>query len=390
MMNMKKISLYATLLASVAMTACTDYVGQIDEAHDDYVNSNVPKMEIYTSGCGCNVNYGNLLDIGGQFYYNTESNYPHITFALVGCNSPSSIDEVRRESGAYDNLFIETYDVYQSEGVYWADFALNGTAQQALLGGSLYTTLDVYSGGSVDHVTCPTINFGYKNTEISDNTSFTNTSTEDPVSYSADNACGDLWCGLTDTRGQVLTGYEDIDESSGYWYSYSDINEYGNSSFTFPPEIEEDTYGNFFGPLIQAYGGIKASVMMGAGYDYPYAGLAFNIIGEDEKGADITAWGGLCLVYQSTTNFYIELAVENEGEVTEFNNYKITVPRSLNSITTEDFAWAKFKQESNWGKAVAQEHVLQKVSTIRLKFMGTAGSGGDFLIRSIGRLGKCN
>lgn len=386
-MNMKKISLYATLLAAVTMTACTDYVGEIEEAHDEYVNSHTPKVETYSSGCWCNVNMGNLLDVGGQYYYNTASNQPNITFALVGCSLTSTIDKVSREAGAYDNLFIESYNVYQSEGIYWADFALNSTAQQGLLGGSLYTVLDVYNAGMVDHVSCPTVSFGYKNTENSDNSDFTNTSSTTPTFYYENPSCGDLWCGLTDIEGRVETGSEE--ESAGYWYAYTDASDDGTSSMSYPPEVEENAYGNFFGPLTEAYGGIKATVTLGAGYDYPYAGLAFNVVSDSQEGGDISGWDGICLVYKSTLPLAIELGVEDEANVTGYNNYKASLPKET-FMAVYDVGWDKFKQESGWGETADRDYVLEHVSTIRLKFSGTAGTTGDFLIQSIGRHGKCN
>lgn len=382
-MNMKKISLYATLLASVAMTACTDYVGEIEEAHDEYVNSNVPKVETYSSGCWCNVNYGNLLDVDGQYYYNTASNQPNITFALVGCSLTSTIDKVSREAGAYDNLFIESYNVYQSEGIYWADFALNSTAQQGLLGGSLYTVLDVYNAGMVDHVSCPTVSFGYKNTENSDNSDFTNTSS---TTSSGSYVCGDLWCGPEDMLGKVETGSDD--ETAGYWFEYTDGQNNGTSSFFYPPEVSVDEWDNFFGPLTQAYGGIKGYVELGHGYDYPYAGIGFDIVNAEQNGTDISWWGGVCIVYQSTIGFEVELVPENEAVVTEWNNYKALASKST-SMKVLDLPWSKFKQESSWGIIVSQDEILASAARINLKFSGTAGTAGDFLIQSIGRYGTC-
>ena len=89
------------------------------------------------------------------------------------------------------------------------------------------------------------------------------------------NACGDLWCGFTDVTGRVETGSEE--ETSGYWFDFSDEKDFGSSRIVYPEDVEEDPYGNFFGPLTEEYGGIKGAVILGSGYDYPYAGLAFNL-----------------------------------------------------------------------------------------------------------------
>lgn len=219
-------------------------------------------------------------------------------------------------------------------------------------------------------------------------------------SFSVDR-CGDLWCGAIDTEGQVETGSENV-ETAGYWYDCSDAgkghegtwypfckSEGGSSKFVFPSDVEPNVYDNFFGPLTEAYGGVKGSVVLGDSFVYPYAYLAFNLEGESLEGMDISAWGGICLVYESTIGFYIELVPENEQDITEYNNYKAGVAKS-SSVSSFDYPWNKFTQESGWGKSVDQATILSNVATIRLKFIGAAGVTGEFNIRSIGRLGTCN
>lgn len=196
-----------------------------------------------------------------------------------------------------------------------------------------------------------------------------------------------LWDGTTDTQGKVETGSEE--ETSGYWYDYTDKDNEGTSAFTFPADVEANEYDNFYGPLIEAYGGIKGSVSLGAGYDYPFAGLGFNIWSEAQEGVDITAWGGICVSYQSTLGFAIELGVADEANVTEYNNYKATVSKAA-SISVADFPWTKFKQEANWGKTVPQATVLGSTAAIKFKFSGTAGTTGDFLLQKVGSTGMCS
>ena len=195
-----------------------------------------------------------------------------------------------------------------------------------------------------------------------------------------------LWDGGTDTQGQVVTGSTEI-KSSGYWYDYNDKSDGGSSAFTFPSEIEANNYGNFYGPLVEAYYGIKATITMGEGYEYPYAGIGFNIWSEDQEGVDISEWGGICLAYESTIGFGIELAVENEKTVTGYDNYKATVAKSPSSTTT-NYPWSKFSQ-GGWGTEVPIDDVLAKTYAIKLKFEGTAGTSGNFLICQIGSLNQC-
>lgn len=201
-----------------------------------------------------------------------------------------------------------------------------------------------------------------------------------------------LWDGVNEYRGKVETGSPD--STAGYWYEYNDKNYEGSSFFTWPNDVKANAYGDFFGPLTEAYNGIKGSVTLGAGYEYPYAGLAFNVWNADGKGADITAWKGVCLSYESTIGFSIEIAPENEKEVTGYGNYKAPVAKAPCSGVIQDYAWDKFKQEE-WGIAdgrsiaVDRDVVLKTAATIRLEFEATAGTSGDFLIWQIGSLGEC-
>ncbi len=391
---MKKIRLSVVMLSAAMMTACTDYMAEIEDIQQEradnlnamYENSqkNDPSELVFSSGCSCEVNRGNLVENGGQLYYNTESNFPTISYALVNCaNMP---DKVERLTGYYENMFIESYNVYQKEGVWWADLQLNETAQNALLGGTVSTSLLTYGDGKAlaGTVQCPSVSFGYK-APVEDTAPVQNPSSVQP-SLSSKIPCGDLWCGPTDTEGKVETGSDD--ETAGYWFEFNDANDFGTSSISYPPDVSVNEYDNFFGPLTEAYQGIKGTVLIGAGYDYPYVGLGFNLVSGDQEGTDISRWEGICLVYSSNLNFAIELQVEDEATVTEYNNYKASVARSAN-MTTIDYPWSKFKQEVGWGKTVVIDSVLRKTAAIKLKYQGVAGSTGDFVFYSIGRLGNC-
>ena len=194
-----------------------------------------------------------------------------------------------------------------------------------------------------------------------------------------------LWDGVNEYRGKVETGSPD--STAGYWYEYNDKGYEGSSYFTWPADVDTNAYGDFFGPLTEAYNGIKGSVTLGDGYEYPYAGLAFNVWNADGKGVDITTWNGICLAYESTIRIGLEIVPENEKEVTAYNNYKATVGKAPVS-TVQDFAWDKFEQGDR-GIAVDRDVVLKATAAIGLEFEGTAGTSGDFLVCQIGSLGQC-
>ena len=202
--------------------------------------------------------------------------------------------------------------------------------------------------------------------------------------------CGDLWCGWNDTTGNVNTGFNDREFK--YWYTLTDENDAGTSTFIFPSDDNRNNYEYFYSSLVKEYGGIKGAIELGEGCEYPYLLLGFDLYDATQRGVDISDWGGLCLVYESAIGFGIELVSENETTLTAYDNYKATVSKSTSYLSSTpvsvDLPWNKFKQ-GGWGKSVDQAIVLSQVASIRLRFEGTAGTYGEFNIRSIGRLGTC-
>lgn len=196
-----------------------------------------------------------------------------------------------------------------------------------------------------------------------------------------------LWDATTDTIGRVETGSPD--STSGWWYFYDDSDDGGSSNITVPADIETRESPDFIGAMAEVYGVIKATVKLNDGYEYPYAGIGFNVWNEQKEGADISAWGGFCLSYKSTLGFEIELVPEDEANVTETNNYKATVAKAA-SMTAQTFSWEKFKQGSGWGKKANLDSVLAKTAAVRLTFRGSPETKGDFLIQKIGSYGMCS
>lgn len=195
--------------------------------------------------------------------------------------------------------------------------------------------------------------------------------------------CGDLWCG-PNVEDRVHSGLEE--STGGYWFVYDDNAVGGDSYLYFPIDVENDTKFNIFKEVTNAFGGVRGNVRLGSAYEYPFAGVGFNVVNDSEKGADITNWEGVCLAYSSTMPFAIELVPENERVVTEYNNYKASVSKST-AVNVIDLPWAKFKQESGWGKTVSMSEILRKVYRVNIRI---AQSSGDFNIISLGRYGTCN
>lgn len=199
-----------------------------------------------------------------------------------------------------------------------------------------------------------------------------------------------LWDGSADTTGRVITGSPE--ETSGYWFSYDDANDHGTSHFQFPPEFDMDTYDGFsFGLMAESFGGIKATVVLGEGYENPYVGFGFNIWNEDQESADITAWGGICLQYSSELDFSVIVGIENEKTVIGYSGEEVAKRVSKSSsLTVVDLLWEKFNNPFALPIGKSENPAFAQAASIKLKFREKAGTTGDFFLKKIGSYGQCS
>lgn len=203
----------------------------------------------------------------------------------------------------------------------------------------------------------------------------------------------DTWVGAN-SEYRVETGFDDGSDTYGYWYDYNDNKETaddgpGTSTIVWPVAKGNLYSDEAMDPIIDECKGVCGTATLGGPYKYPFVGVGFNLSGSDQGGNDISSWGGICLSYKSTGIApALELAPANEGDVTEYNNYKASLKIAATE-TVVDLPWASFKQENGWGKKVDQATVLASAAAIKFKLAGTAGKSTDFNIAKIGELGKC-
>ncbi len=197
-----------------------------------------------------------------------------------------------------------------------------------------------------------------------------------------------VWNASVDSVGRVITG--STDESSGYWYAFSD----GNSSWEWPSDIKENEFGDFFGQMVKAYQSIQGKMIFGRPASdgemlsgKPYVGIGFNIWNSEQSGGDISSWGGFCLEYQASINFLLRLKSESDGFSYE-NNLEAEISRS-DSMAVVDIPWNEFKFES-WGPGTTKEEILAKTAAVHLLFSGDSGETGEFKLVKFGSLGDCN
>ena len=198
-----------------------------------------------------------------------------------------------------------------------------------------------------------------------------------------------LWDASVDSAGRIITG--SADESSGYWYAFSD----GNSSWEWPSGIKENELGDFFGQMVKAYQSVQGKMVFGEPATdgemisgKPYVGIGFNIWNSEQEGGDISGWDGFCLEYQASMKFLLRLKRESDGSSSYENNLEAEISRS-DSMVVVDIPWSEFQFES-WGPGATKEEVLAKTAAVYLLFSGDSGETGEFKLVKFGSLGSCN
>ena len=195
-----------------------------------------------------------------------------------------------------------------------------------------------------------------------------------------------LWDASTDTLGRVLTGSPE--ETSGYWYDYNDEYDEGQSHFIWPSDVKENDMENFYGSLVQMYEGIQGSFVLIRGNSNfnPHVGLGFNIWSESQEGVDITEWGGLCVEYRATRDFYLMLH-EEDNLGTDLWGRNLKLSEKMKNV---DIPWNDFRQIECCAEYMKLEYTLAKSASIKIVFTGPDSANGDFKITKIGSLGTCD
>ncbi len=173
----------------------------------------------------------------------------------------------------------------------------------------------------------------------------------------------------------------------GWWYTYTDDGDGGTTKITWPFGFDEND--SFVWPSVLETAGLKAKVTFGKGYEYPYAGLGFDLVDAKDSYADITDWDGMCVIYNTAQPLYLQVKPTAEKATTGYNNPMAVLPSTDSKNAIIDIDWSLFQQEPGWGKEVTTASVLKKASKITFKLSGEAGTSNTFIIYAIGKKGSC-
>lgn len=197
------------------------------------------------------------------------------------------------------------------------------------------------------------------------------------------------WVGADD-GSRIITGLDNGNGTSGYWYNYGDDADGGASRISWPVEPDwMSDEGDPYEPIVEACHGVCGTFSLNQGtYEYePFVGVAFNVAGEDEDSrnlepADVSAWGGLCVAYSSTNDILLSLGFGDavNSEIGHANPF-VTLAKSPEG-TVKCVRWSQFGLV--WGGSIDMEKVVQNVVSVRFEIHGKNRTEGEFNIMSIG------
>ena len=205
----------------------------------------------------------------------------------------------------------------------------------------------------------------------------------------------ELWLG-SEGAFQVLTGIGNDSETAGYWFSYDDSGDQGGSKVVWADGTVE--LGNGDSPdaldnVILWCNGVCGKAVLDKGklsYN-PFVGIGFNVVGEIAKGegnpqpGDASAWGGVCITYESDVAPALELGLGDEVDASiEYANPAASLPKA-SAGTMKQLAWTDFKQPS-WYKGttkIAGAEASKQLVALKFKIQAQSGNYG-FNICAIG------
>ena len=202
----------------------------------------------------------------------------------------------------------------------------------------------------------------------------------------------ETWIGAEGVS-RVTTGRDNGSKTSGYWFSYDDSPDYGKSKIVWADGLVEPNSGSLdsLKEVIEFCNGICGTAVLDKGqltYN-PFVGIGFNIVGEDDGGVleagDVSAWGGVCISYNSAAAPSLELGLGNDIDAEiGYANPAASLPKST-AGTTKYLTWADFRQPS-WYKGDVKmpgPDAAKQLVALRFKIQATS-SEYKFKICAIG------
>ena len=185
---------------------------------------------------------------------------------------------------------------------------------------------------------------------------------------------------------QIQTGLENETKTQGYWFSYDDHEDGGESKIIWPGSIEigNSQFADALDPVIEHCGGIcgTAALSKGALTYNPFAGVGFNVVGETSLAddtpvaGDASAWGGLCITYTAAASPSLELGLGDFDATIGYANPSFSLPRAASAQANKVIPWSGFTQPS-WYKGttkISGEEAAKQLVSVKFKIQAASGN----------------
>ena len=191
-----------------------------------------------------------------------------------------------------------------------------------------------------------------------------------------------VWLGSEGVE-HVETGLGNETYTEGYWFTYSDGADGGNSEVVF--DVAPDEYGNI-NELVETCGGISGTArlghLQGVPPKNPFAGVGFNVVGETSEtnkrpaAGDASAWEGIAIAYTCDVDATLVLGLGDavDAEI-GYANPCVTLPKSA-AGTIKQFRWSDFKQP-DWYKGTTRfsgEEAAKQLVCVKFNIQAAPGS----------------
>ncbi|HSQ42760.1 MAG TPA: carboxypeptidase-like regulatory domain-containing protein, partial [Fibrobacteraceae bacterium] len=211
---------------------------------------------------------------------------------------------------------------------------------------------------------------------MEENTSATTSSSSISSSSSATiitTNAGAIW-EAKNSVGQLSGG-----EYDGWWYSFIDDGDGGNS--TVLPYMENtdtvtyDWVGEYIADSCDSQS-LCAIMTLGDAIDYPYADIAFNFL--NPKAETDVSDKYLCLSYTATQAWRLNLGFPSADESDDMGyNTPGWEMKKATSQTTIVKAFSTATQQSGWGSSVTVSDYLGVVESVKFHYAGSSSDAGS-------------
>jgi len=168
-------------------------------------------------------------------------------------------------------------------------------------------------------------------------------------------------------------------KAGGVWTNSPE--EMDTYSFGFPEDVEADDDGNVIASMVSKYHKFTGYVKSDDGI-YNLDGVAtigFNTVSSKQEAADISAWDGFCIHYN--TDGFVRIALVTDASA---NKYWYAEVDYSDDMTWGKVSWDAFKNVEEKSKEKIEE-VLGKITTVQLQFP----VDGEFVVDKFGSYDQC-